>query len=76
MKTARLTNPNFRKSKLQERVDSIARPNEAELEAKRNARFGRLNVVPAFDLISQVRQSEARGDLRVEFARRVAAGAI
>ena len=76
MKTAQSTNRNFRKLALQDRIDRIVRPNEAELEAKRNARFGRLNVAPAFDLTAQVRLSEARGDLRVEFARRIAAGSI
>lgn len=74
----------FRKSKaeapstraLQARISNIVRPPVAELEAKRNARFGRLNVAPSFRLTSHICASEMRGDVRQEFARRIAAGAF
>lgn len=58
------------------RINRIVRPPVAELEAKRNAKFGRLNITPAFDLDAHIRRVDRVGDVRAEFARRVAAGAI
>jgi hypothetical protein len=55
---------------LQSRIARIASPPVVELAAKRAARFGKLNVASAFDLVGHVRRSEARGDVRAEFARR------
>lgn len=62
-------------TKLLARVAAIARPNVAEQEAKRNARFGRLNVAPTFEFHGILARAEAHGDVRAEFARRIAAGA-
>jgi hypothetical protein len=56
---------------LSHRIARIASPPVIELAARRNAKFGRLNVASAFDLVGHVRRSEARGDVRAEFARRV-----
>lgn len=56
---------------LSHRIARIASPPVIELAAKRAARFGKLNVAAAFDLTAHVRRSEARGDIRAEFARRV-----
>lgn len=77
MKTATSLKTLFRKdASLEGRIARIVSPNVVELEAKRNARFGRLNVAPHFDLIASIAASDRRGDIRAEFARRIAAGAI
>jgi hypothetical protein len=55
---------------LSQRIARIASPPVIELAAKRAAKFGRLNVASAFDLVAHVRRTEARGDIRAEFARR------
>jgi len=56
---------------LQQRIARIVNPPLDELAAKRNAKFGRLNVAPSFDLVAHVRRTEQRGDVRAEFARRI-----
>jgi hypothetical protein len=57
---------------LSQRIARIASPNVIEMDLKRRARFGQLNVAPAFDLVRHIRASETRGDIRAEFARRAA----
>jgi hypothetical protein len=56
---------------LAHRIARIASPPVIELAARRNAKFGRLNVAAAFDLQAHVRRTEQRSDIRAEFARRV-----
>lgn len=57
---------------LAQRIARIASPNVVEFELKRRAKFGQLNVLPSFDLVAHVQRTEARGDIRQEFARRAA----
>jgi len=58
------------------RIAQIISPNVVEVQAKRNARFGRLNVAAAFDISAHVRDVDFRGDVRREFARRIAIGTL
>lgn len=53
---------------LKSRINQIVAPNVFELAAKRNAKFGKLNLASGFDLVAQIRQSEQRGDIRRRFA--------
>lgn len=64
----------FDAEKLNERIARIASPPVDELALKRAAKFGRLNVVPSFDLTAHVARSEARADVRARFAALVAGG--
>jgi len=57
---------------LSQRIARIAAPNVVELELRRRAKFGQLNVASAFDLTRHIRATETRGDIRAEFARRAA----
>lgn len=57
------------------RIARIVAPNAAEIQLKRNARFGKLNVALAFDISGHVQGVDRRSDVRQEFARRVAMGA-
>jgi hypothetical protein len=59
-------------TRLEQRIARIVSPPTEELTARRNAKFGRLNITPSFDLVRHVAASEARGDVRREFARRIA----
>lgn len=56
---------------LKARIEKIASPNVVELAAKRQARFGKLNLSHTFDLCAAIAASERRGDIRTEFARRL-----
>lgn len=57
---------------LAQRIARIASPPVVELALRRNAKFGRLNVAPSFDLVGHIKRAETRGDVRAEFARRAA----
>jgi len=59
---------------LKSRIAKIAAPNVVELNLRRNARFGKLNLSQGFDLVAHVAASEARGDIRRQFARLVSRG--
>ena len=64
-------------SQLKSRISRfVSGSNVVELDLKRNAKFGRLNVSPSFDLVRHIQASEARGDIRREFGRRVARGVL
>lgn len=58
------------------RIARIVNPPTFEIEAKRNARFGRLNIARGYDVEAHIAVIEKRGDVRQEFARRLAAGAL
>lgn len=61
-----------RKRGLDQRIARIVAPNVVELDLKRRAKFGKLNVVPSFDLTAHIHEAERRSDIRSEFARRAA----
>ena len=62
---------------LQQRIAKIAAPNVVELDLKRRAKFGKLNIAPnGFDLNRQIQVSTDRGDIRLHFARKFGRGVL
>lgn len=59
---------------LKQRIARIVSPNVVELSLRRNAQFGKINLASGFDLISHIRASEERGDIRRHFAAIVSGG--
>lgn len=51
------------------RIARIVSPNVVELDLKRRARFGKLNLTHSFDLVGTIQASMDRGDIRKQFAR-------
>lgn len=59
---------------LKSRIAKIASPNVVELDLKRRAQFGKLNLTHAFDLVGTIQASMDRGDIRKQFARMATGG--
>lgn len=59
---------------LKSRIAKITSPNVVELDLKRRAQFGKLNLTHAFDLVGTIQASMDRGDIRKQFARMATGG--